>query len=67
MLAQCAIVRIMKREKKLKQNELVVKVKAELTRFVASTEMIIRSIQLAVQKDNIAIDKEDKELYLYIE
>lgn len=68
VLTQCAIVRIMKRDKRLFHKELKLKVMDELNkRFRPETEMIIRSLQLSIGKDFIAHDKNDKDYYVYVD
>lgn len=68
LLTQCAIVRVMKRQKRLHRNELSGMVMQELTkRFKPEPEMIKRSLQLSTSKDFIGIDTKDKDFYVYID
>lgn len=58
----------MKRDKRLHHKALKLKVMDELyKRFKPETEMIIRSLQLSIGKDFIALDKNDKEYYVYVD
>lgn len=68
VLTQCAIVRVMKKEKRLHRTNLIMQVLEELKkRFKPEMEMIRRSLQLSIGKDLIAIDKTDKEFYVYVD
>lgn len=68
ILTQCAIVRVMKRHKRLHRVDLTQQVNTELSkRFNPTPHMITRSLQLAVGKDLIVVDKKDSAFYLYVE
>lgn len=68
LLTQCAIVRVMKREKRLHRNELILLVLEELKkRFKPEVEIVRRSLAVSITKDFIVLDKNDRDTYVYIE
>lgn len=67
-MTQCAIVRVMKRERRIHRTTLIGMLLEELRkRFDPEVEMVKRALSVAITKDFVAKDPKDDDYYLYVE